>query len=277
MNTMNTLKDLPWRQWPKETPPAEGYYLTYGCPYDGTVPNKEDLRLLLWANGMWDRRRTCTADKEYHFLCWCPIIPINKDGSITLGTYARDNQNQTAEGFVSAADKADEAQELLISALAYCWGKEAPGTQVMMDRIQDYLHKCRTQEALAPEPLEIVYPRFSTDYVCRKCGNNSCGVHHEAGKNLLKISCKRCFFEEHVRPLDWQGKVLDAPPAPSSKPCMPTIHLIPLDRATHTCGWRATAGPHWAEGFIYGDALLNLLKMEAVQDYLGFNFEEHKP
>ena len=56
----------------------------------------------------------------------------------------------------------------------------------------------------------------------------------------------------------------------------PLDHLTALDRATHTCAWRASAGADWAEAHTYGDALLNLLKMKSVQDYLGFNFVEHK-
>lgn len=252
---MNTLKDLPWRACSKESPPTYGYYLV-------RVNEDEDgCRLRLW-NGGW----LCAANVwDKNVSHWCPIIP-NKDGSITLGQYTAGK----------AAPLFDEARELLVCALAYCWGKEDRETQSLMDRIQNFLHKCRTQEALAPEPLEIIYPRFGADYACRKCGRNYWGVHHEAGEDLLKISCNYCYFVERVRPLDYQGKVLNTPPQPEP-PSPPSLYLTPLDRATHTCGWRASAGIHWAEAFTYGDALLNLLKMEGAQKFLGINFVEHKP
>lgn len=139
---MDSLTDIPWRAAAHETPETEGWYLVQD------LRDETEAFLAKFVRGRWFHIRHHT---EIAAVKWCPIIPINRDGSITLGNYAHDNPNQQNQAAHHPPALFDEARELLVRALSYCWGSEKDGTQSLIDRIQSFLHKCRTQEALAEE------------------------------------------------------------------------------------------------------------------------------
>ena len=213
---MENMPDIDWRGFPTFKPGVSGYYLaeTADSPYVGV--------LLFWRQGVgkWARSvlsRALGAHGDTHVLRWCPVLPVNRDGSVTFG-------------------------------------------KVHLG-----------EEALRPPP-KPAYPRFSVDYACRKCGGSDWSMSYHTDEEILKLSCNRCFFTEKVRPMDWPGPTLDPVPPPPT----PTIHLKALNPAPDMFRWQASAGPHWAEGYGAGEALLLLLRNKEAQQYLGISFSEYK-
>ena len=217
---MENMPDIEWRGYPTFKPGASGYYLaeTSAIEWVGV--------LLWWDEKMREWFRSANSPQSIELkgdriLRWCPVLPVNRDGSVTFG-------------------------------------------------------KVHFREGAFRPPSESTYPRFSADYACHKCGGNDWDMSYHTDEEILNLSCNRCFFTEKVRPADWPGPALNPvpPPAPT-----PTIHLKELNPATDMFSmfrWKASAGPHWAEGYIPGEALLLLLRNKDAQQYLGISFSEYK-
>lgn len=214
-------EDFPWREWPAHQPATSGYYLV-------KTPSSAVENIVFWwdnNNQRWRPRKesVCFLDGAWVLTGWCPIIPINKDGSITLGNYAAGNRTQAA--------------------------MQTPPTE---------------------EPLENVYPRYTENYRCSKCGGRSWDKRFLPAISLLSLICNDCGWLERVRPLNWQGPALEPTPGAGTRP---VLRLEVLDQSTHRYRWRVSAGPSWCEGVHVGEALRGLLEMPEVQDYLGIRFE----